>query len=214
MYNQSEKIRLVIAAIAIIFFFIGHFLDIYLLRMIAKPIPLFMLISMVKRDTHYGKFIFIGLIFSVMGDVLLEASPKLFAFGLVAFLIAHINYIIAFLGRVKKASLAITAGLLLYGAGLYYVLYPSLDKLAIPVFFYVIIILAMVWRAFAQRKFDSFAIFALIGSLFFVFSDSLIAINKFYMPIDYSRGVIMATYWTAQFLIFSSAMGSAKTMSE
>ncbi len=214
MYKQSEKIRLIVAAIAIITFFIGLYTDNYIMRMIVKPIPLLMLISMVKRDTHYGKFIFLGLIFSVMGDVLLEASPELFAFGLISFLIAHINYIIAFFGREKKASLGITALLFVYGGVLYYILYPTLGKLAIPVLFYVIVILSMVWRAFAQRKFDSFALFALVGSLFFVFSDSLIALNKFYMPIDYSRPVIMATYWTAQFLIFSSAFGSALIIKE
>ena len=97
MYNTSVKIRLLIAFIAIVIFFIGLYFDNYLMRMIAKPIPLFVLISLVKPNTHYNKYIFIGLIFSVMGDLLLEASPSFFVFGLIAFLIAHINYIIAFL---------------------------------------------------------------------------------------------------------------------
>ncbi|RLD40230.1 MAG: hypothetical protein DRI86_15635 [Bacteroidetes bacterium] len=208
MENNSVKYRLIGAIIAVVIFFIGLYFDNYYLRMTVKPIPLFILISLIKPSTHYRKFIMIGLMFSVVGDILLETSPKLFAFGLVAFLIGHINYIIAFKARSNKLNIVTAIILLAFGSILYYILYPGLGKLAIPVLFYVLVILTMVWRSFSQRKFDAFAIFAFIGSLFFVFSDSLIALNKFYMPIQYSRGVIMITYWTAQSLIFYSAYKS------
>ncbi len=205
MYKQAVKIRLLVAVIAIVIFFIGLYFDNYIMRMVVKPIPLLVLISLIKPNTHYRKFIFIGLIFSVIGDMLLEASPGFFVFGLVAFLLAHVNYIIAFIKRSKQLSLIIVIALLLYGAGLYWVLFPTLGNMAIPVLLYLLVILTMVWRAFAQRKFNTLAIYALVGSLFFVFSDSLIALNKFYAVLPYSRGVIMTTYWTAQFLIFNSA---------
>ncbi len=205
MYKQAVKIRLLVAIIAIAIFFVGLYLDNYVMRMIVKPIPLFVLISLIKPNTHYRKFIFIGLIFSVIGDLLLEASPNFFVFGLVSFLLAHVNYIVAFIKRSKQPSLIIVIILLLYGAGLYWVLFPNLGSMAIPVLVYLLVILTMVWRAFAQRKFNVFAIYALVGSLFFVFSDSLIALNKFYTVLPYSRGVIMTTYWIAQFLIFNSA---------
>jgi uncharacterized membrane protein YhhN len=208
MKNNSVKYRIIGAIIAVAIFFIGLYLDNYYLRMATKPIPLFILISLIKPSTHYRKFIMIGLIFSVLGDILLESSPKMFAFGLVAFLIGHINYIIAFKARSNKLNIVTAIILLVFGASLYYILYPGLGEMAIPVLFYVLVILTMVWRAFSQRKFDAFAIFAFIGSLFFVFSDSLIALNKFYMPLPYSRGVIMITYWTAQSLIFYSAFKS------
>jgi len=205
MYNQAVKIRLLVAIIAIAIFFIGLYFDNYIMRMIVKPIPLFVLISLIKPNTHYRKFIFIGLIFSVIGDLLLEASPNFFAFGLVSFLLAHVNYIIAFIKRSRQFLLIIVVVLLLYGVGLYWILFPTLGKMAVPVLLYILVILTMVWRAFAQRKFNKVAIYALIGSLFFVFSDSLIALNKFYTVLPYSRGVIITTYWTAQFLIFNSA---------
>ena len=208
MESNSVKYRIIGAIIAVAIFFIGLYLDNYYLRMAVKPIPLFILISLIKPSTHYRKFIMIGLMFSVVGDILLEASPKLFAFGLVAFLIGHINYIIAFKPRSNKLNLGTVIILLIFGSSLYYILFPGLEKLAIPVLFYVLVILTMVWRAYSQRKFDAFSIFAFVGSLFFVFSDSLIALNKFYMPLPYSRGIIMFTYWTAQSLIFYSAYKS------
>ena len=205
MKNKSVKYRLIGAIIAMLIFFIGIYLDNYYLRMAVKPIPLFIFISLIRPSTHYRKFIMIGLIFSVIGDILLEASPRFFAFGLIAFLIGHINYILAFKPRSNKLYIGMGVVLLLFGTGLYSILFPGLQKMAIPVLLYVLVILTMVWRAFAQRKFDGYAIFAFVGALFFVFSDSLIALNKFYMILPYSRGVIMLTYWLAQSLIFYSA---------
>ena len=210
MKKRAVKFRLLFALIAIVAFFIGLYFDNYLMRMISKPIPLFVLMSLIKPNTHYSRYIFIGLVFSVIGDFLLEASSSLFVFGLVSFLIAHINYIIAFTGRNKLYSFKIVPILLVYGIGLYWILFPSLKEMAIPVLLYLSVILVMVWRAFVQRRFDKFAIYALIGSLFFVFSDSLIALDKFYATIPYSRGVIMTTYWTSQFLIFISVFQSKK----
>jgi hypothetical protein len=45
-----------------------------------------------------------------------------------------------------------------------------------------------------------------IGALFFVFSDSCIAINLFYKPFASARAVIMSTYIMAQFLIISGVL--------
>jgi uncharacterized membrane protein YhhN len=41
----------------------------------------------------------------------------------------------------------------------------------------------------------------LIGAIFFVTSDSLLAINKFYNPIQSANFLIMFTYIVAQYLI-------------
>ncbi|MCK5028677.1 MAG: lysoplasmalogenase [Bacteroidales bacterium] len=77
--------------------------------------------------------------------------------------------------------------------------------MAIPVLVYVSVILMMVWRAIAQRKIDKYAIYAVIGSLFFVFSDITIAVNKFYISIPNAQWIIMITYWISQCMIFYSA---------
>ena len=39
------------------------------------------------------------------------------------------------------------------------------------------------------------------GALFFVMSDSLLAVNKFYQPLAYAGVFIMLTYCLAQYLI-------------
>ena len=46
----------------------------------------------------------------------------------------------------------------------------------------------------------------LIGAVFFVLSDSILAINKFYVPIYLSSFWIMSTYLGAQFCIVNSIL--------
>jgi uncharacterized membrane protein YhhN len=43
--------------------------------------------------------------------------------------------------------------------------------------------------------------FVLIGSLFFIISDSVIAINKFLVAVPNNDFIVMSTYMAAQFLI-------------
>jgi len=44
-------------------------------------------------------------------------------------------------------------------------------------------------------------ILVVIGAMLFVISDSLIAVNKFHMKINFAGVMIMITYVTAQYLI-------------
>ena len=44
------------------------------------------------------------------------------------------------------------------------------------------------------------------GALLFVLSDSILAINKFYMPFDLAGTFIMLTYGFAQYLIVQGAV--------
>ncbi len=201
---------LILAALAVVLFFIGYITDNYVLRMIAKPIPLLVFLTLLKPVTAYRKLIFTGLSFSIAGDILLESSPDMFIFGLLAFLTAQIAYIIAFTKRSHQTPIIPAIILLVFGAGIYRVLYPGLHDMAIPVLVYLLVIITMAWRAIAQGKFDKYAIYAVIGSFFFVFSDSLIALDKFYMVVPYSRWMIMLSYWTAQSLIFYSAYRSSE----
>ncbi len=210
---MKKKIILTTAFLGLILFFTGLYTDNYILRMISKPIPLLALMLLLKPDTPYRKAIFTGLVFSVMGDVLLESSPDMFLFGLLSFLSAQIAYIVAFTRRNRRLSLLPALFLFAFGAGYYWFLFPGLENMAIPVLVYLIVILTMAWRAIAQRKYDKYAVYALAGSLFFVFSDSMIALDKFHTSIAGSRWIIMISYWTAQYLIFTSAYHSSRSNS-
>ena len=75
-------IRLLIgvAGLAIIGFFIGLWTDNLTLRLLSKPIPIFVLMYLVLHwsKTRYAVSIAVGLGFSVVGDILLEVPQNLF----------------------------------------------------------------------------------------------------------------------------------------
>ena len=65
---------------------------------------------------------------------------------------------------------------------------------------YAGLITVMMWSALMQKDWMWG-----IGAILFVFSDSVIAINKFVSPVPDERFLIMATYYAAQLLIFVRA---------
>jgi uncharacterized membrane protein YhhN len=150
----------------------------------------------------------LALIFSLLGDVLLmfvDQSPDYFMLGLVSFLLAHICYCLVFLidRNPKMNFIGVSAVLCIYAFGLFYLLKDGLDDLLIPVIIYMVVILMMVLTAFLRQKTVPRKSFILVflGALLFVFSDSILALNKFYMPLRFSNISIMLTYALAQYFI-------------
>ena len=197
--------------IAYIFFFLGVAGFFYgyetgnlLIQTISKPIPLIVLIVSVNRKTRYNNLIIIGLVLSLIGDVLLTKAVDQFLFGLVSFLAAHVVYIFAFLKKSKRLALVESIPFYIYGAILFFFLQPHLGDMKIPVLVYVMVITTMLWRSFVQRKNSKLALFAFIGAVFFTVSDTFIAIYRFYEAFPFDRELTITTYWLAQYLIFTS----------
>ncbi|HOW92640.1 MAG TPA: lysoplasmalogenase family protein, partial [Anaerolineaceae bacterium] len=66
---------------------------------IAKPATLLFLIVWTLLLTRWqGDMLFYGiaLVFSLAGDILLMLNPRFFLYGLVAFLLTHVFYLVAF----------------------------------------------------------------------------------------------------------------------
>ena len=145
----STSLRLGLAAAAT--YFIAHLLGWDALALLMKPAPVLCLLAFLlpvrNRD---AALIAGGLLLSAIGDLLLEASPALFLPGLVAFLLAHVAYIVAFVGRTSRPQLRRLVPVLVFtGLGLH-VLGPHLGAMYGPVLAYVAVISVMVWRAGAQ----------------------------------------------------------------
>ena len=128
----------------------------------------------------------------------------MFIVGLLSFLLAHVLYIFVFnIKRTNRNVVRVILPLVLYALALLFLLIKGLNQLLIPVIVYMIAILAMVVFAFLRKDNvpnQSYAM-VMIGAIFFVISDSILAINKFYKPIAYAHLLIMATYALAQYLI-------------
>jgi uncharacterized membrane protein YhhN len=188
---------------------------------ITKPLLLTLLsvwfwLSTRKSASAFSWFILFGLIFSIGGDSFLmfvEKGQQYFIFGLVCFLLAHIGYLTGFIkyksgekGILQKKPWLIIFFLafLVLNTGF---LWPSIpDDLKIPVTVYSLAIVSM--AAFAMNLYGKIPVkqftWLFIGVLLFIFSDSMIAINKFHprgIIIPNGRILIMITYLLSQYLI-------------
>ena len=195
-------------------FIIGGLTGHQTLQVFTKPLlmPLLMLFVFISIAKSTGKNIILAaLFFSFAGDVFLLFESKnslLFIPGLVAFLLTHILYIIYFFSiRPIRKSLLKTAPylcfiVLLYGVLLLYFLFPHLGALKVPVIIYALIILLMLIASIHiySRVKKTAGILFIAGAIFFIISDSLLAINKFHTPLLFPFFIIL-TYGIAQYLL-------------
>lgn len=176
------------------------------LKILMKLIPmtliiLFALSTQSLFSRTYKRIIIIGLVVCVTADgVIYWFLP-----GLIIFFIGHIFYIFAF-RHVAWKSVPIWAGipLLLYGAGMAVWIAGSQfsdgqNVLAIAIIAYIGVILTMGWMAIRTRL-----KLAIIGAVLFIFSDSVLAVDRFIYDIPYHDAFVMVTYYAAQVFIAAS----------
>ncbi|MCG8295609.1 lysoplasmalogenase [Pseudomonas entomophila] len=174
-----------------------------LLGLLVKPIPVLALIAWLSTTpaTPYRRWIMLGLAFSVLGDILLAIPRDLFVFGLAAFLCAHLAYLCAYCTLTLRPNYPALAFALIVGGSLFSLLAShGLGPLLIPVAFYALAIGAMLWRALACGG------LAALGACAFVFSDSLIGIDRFVSPFAAAEYLIILFYWLGQWLIAASVI--------
>lgn len=171
-------------------------------------IPL-MSITLLLRNFSNRKILFSALAFSWIGDILLLfvfKDDSFFIMGLIAFLTAHIFYIVLFLKELKKMDGKFTFGkpgliiILVYVAIFLSLLIPHLGNLMWPVIIYSVVICSMLYTSYLLTPHfqKPVSVLLLSGAASFVFSDSILAIAKFYQPLPSAGFFIMATYLYAQ----------------
>ena len=195
------------AAGAVLF---GVAADLLYLRLAAKPFIMLAMVAWIwPFKSRYQRWIIIGLLFSILGGLLLEWSG-LFLAGLIAFLLAHLAYIGAYLKATRRLAIGWMIPFFLYGLGIYALLWPGLGNMTLPVGIYILVICAMMWRAAAclgsrgQPTRGEWA--ALIGAILFALSDSLIGIVAFLNPLAWLNYPILIFYWLGQWGIAYSAI--------
>lgn len=154
----------------------------------------------------YKYMIIAGLVFSTAGDVFLMLPSNRFVAGLIAFLVAHLFHIVAFMSEIRVLTWWPLIPLVTYGIVIYVILAPSLGKLRLPVFIYVVVILIMAWLAWERwsQTSQSWALLASIGAFLFIISDTILAINRFQGAFKPAQALNLTTYFAAQWLIASS----------
>lgn len=164
-------------------------------------------------DARYRRAVLAGLVLSLIGDVFLMLPGDRFVPGLVAFLLAHVCYIVAFApgssGKARAVGflvVAVVAGGNLAG------LLPRVDEaLRIPVLAYVAVLatkaafaLARMWTPTIAHVLPRSARLAAIGAVLFMVSDSLLAWDRFAGGVPARALLVLGTYYAAQWCIARS----------
>lgn len=159
-----------------------------------------------------------ALLFSALGDYMGSCGNFLGQMGF--FAVGHIFYVVYFTARYGRtvrannaeacgrmympAGIAVTAALLLFV--MCRVVPQAFAKegtiIGTGTGIYACLICLMLVTALMQRKF----IFA-AGAVLFVFSDFMLAWNRFISPIPYRNYVVLVSYFAAQLLMFIGAAG-------
>jgi uncharacterized membrane protein YhhN len=191
------------------------------LAFVFKPLTTLLIIGFAwprgANATKQRNLVRLGLVLSLAGDVFLLWPKEGFLPGLVAFLLAHLAYIAAFCVPVRLVAKPwVFVGYGLVAAAILSALWPGVPgALRAPVVAYVVCLATMAaqalvwWRssAGANAADAPLARAAALGGVLFMASDSLLAINKFALPLPLSSLWILLTYWLAQWCIASALRG-------
>jgi alkenylglycerophosphocholine/alkenylglycerophosphoethanolamine hydrolase len=191
---------LVCAVLAIV----GSELEIRPLVAVFKPLTTLLLFLMVGNpDSRFQAIVEMGFFFSLLGDVaLLWKGQGAFMAGLSVFLLAHVSYIVAFVGmgawspRIPLVALAFLAT----SFTLVKIVWPGAGALRIPVVIYAVAITTMVVAASSTLGGRlACAAPAVIGAVLFYVSDSSLALDKFRRKrIPHAAFLTMGLYWLGQ----------------
>jgi uncharacterized membrane protein YhhN len=181
------------------------------IKILFKLVPMLLILFYAYLQKPFASsrnrwLILTGLFFCMQGDWLITW----FIFGLSSFLVGHLFYVGGFLtkwrySRVRLMMILPIAVYAIYmGSTIIHHLSKGETSLIVPVIFYITVISTMVWSAIMTANKS-----AIIGSVLFMISDSILSWNKFVSHISYSDVLIMTTYYLAQFFIAKSIQANA-----
>jgi len=190
---------------------------------ITKPLLMPMLILFyifgvidISSIANVNWLIVVALVGGCAGDIflMLKDEEKWFLFGMGAFLINQLFYILAFFFSITDYTTFNPWGLFLLGPAILILIFTVprfLNKsgdMKIPVLVYIGAILLMHIAALVRLSTVQglASILIYIGSISFIFSDSSIAVNKWAGEFTNARFIIMTTYVMAQFYITLGAL--------
>jgi len=188
---------------------IGVVLNNSLLQLIFKPLIMPSLILLYYLSSkRKNKWYVAAMFFSFLGDVLLLDKSNMFLYGIAAFLITQLLYVFIISKELPRAhwknKIIASIPFLVFFITLINVLKPGLGEFLLPVVVYgaAISIFGMVSLLNYLLRRDKSSLILLLGAVLFILSDSMIALNKFYVASALYGLAIMATYILAQYLIF------------
>lgn len=178
---------------------------------VTKPLIVSGLIGFyISAEPRQNHVFLLGLIFALLGDIFLMFDGSLFfTIGLAAFLLMQWCYVYMFSLHFQKPDPATTLKIILLtgmSGVLLYILWPGLGDMIWPVMLYIFSILTMVSLSITRKKSMKGYQNVVLGALFFMVSDTLLAIDKFTVPVPVASYLIMASYMAAQYFIVTGVV--------
>ena len=171
-----------------------------------------------SSDQRFAKLIFIGLIFGMLGDILLnlrfvfeKMGQKIFLVGIVAFLTGHILYLAALIPKSSSPVIGFIIGAVIAAVLLWYIFKTMEVKLAFKIFGVIYLGAVIIMTAIAVLNMISSPtagnmIYAL-GAVLFTVSDIVLIFNTFGKESKFSLRITnLSLYYAGQILIALSLM--------
>jgi alkenylglycerophosphocholine/alkenylglycerophosphoethanolamine hydrolase len=207
----SARAWLLGAIVCAVAFFVDFANGDFTLALVAKPLPVLCMLAMVvwrgRALDRHDRGVAIGLGLSAVGDVVLSLRGDYFVLGLLAFLAAHVAYIVGFTSETKQRPLRLLP-FAAFGVAMFMLLRPGLGGLTPWIALYIVVIVTMGFTAASRLgggEPRSAQWSRLSGAIMFMVSDGALAISKFYLPFAGARLLIMITYWLGQAGISASS---------
>lgn len=192
------------------------------LEYIAKPAVMISLFLWLFTSTGLNGALLwfgLGIILSLAGDVLLMLSlDRFFLFGLVAFLLAHLAYVIGFNIPLPEFSLWGIVFAVMVSLGGARVIRRIVDalpsrgqaRMRMPIIVYSTVISVMLLSAMIKLMDITWnanaALLVSGGAFLFYISDIILAWNKFVAPIQYGRIYNIAAYHLGQIMLIAGVI--------
>lgn len=192
------------------------------LEYIAKPAVMISLFLWLFTSTGLNGALLwfgLGLILSLAGDVLLMLSlDRFFLFGLIAFLLAHLAYVIGFNIPLPEFSLWGIVFAVMVSLGGARVIRRIVDalpskgqaRMRMPIIVYSTVISIMLLSAMMKLMDLTWnanaALLVSGGAFLFYISDIILAWNKFVAPIQYGRIYNIAAYHLGQIMLIAGVI--------
>ncbi len=172
-----------------------------------RPFTIMLMIGLLietRPSSFYRNAIAVGLGLCLLGEAMMMLKKKRFLTGLAFFLGALAVFTVAFYSRVTREFLSWPViPLVLLAAVVLFLTWPGTKRQRVPVLFYLLALLTMVRVGLEQphQLAGTGPWLAAAGSLLFLVSDTLLALDRFWRPFRGAQIAILSTFYSGLLLI-------------